>query len=115
MATKHSSNKFFYLFETWKLVKQHAEHHLIGLRWKIGQEQNLVGRSIVNTSSLNTVMEMGFQIYPSFYLVILTLNLQSLAIKSKNYDIDTENFLIEHQVEGLRVKTVNLLTRHLQK
>merc|ERR1719300_1748541 len=41
-----------HLLEARELVEQHAEHHLVGLRGEVGQEENLVRRSIVNTSPL---------------------------------------------------------------
>ena len=36
------------LLESRELVEQHAQHHLIGLLWQVGQEQNLVGRSVIH-------------------------------------------------------------------
>merc|ERR1719232_607840 len=38
------------LLEPGELVEQHAEHHLVGLPWQVGQEQDLVGGSVVHTT-----------------------------------------------------------------
>lgn len=30
------------------LVEQHGQHHLVGLLWQVGQEQDVVGRVVWN-------------------------------------------------------------------
>ena len=38
------------LLEAGELVEEHAEHHLVGLRRQVGEEENLVGRRVVHTA-----------------------------------------------------------------
>ena len=44
MRFSFQSSNLFYVH----LVEKHAEHHLIGLLWQVGEEEDLVGRSIVH-------------------------------------------------------------------
>ena len=38
------------LLEARELVEQHAQHHLVGLGGQVGQEQDLVWRSVVHST-----------------------------------------------------------------
>ena len=53
-----SNHKNLTPFSKWRsddnnihLVEQHAEHHLIGLLWQVGEEENLVGRCIIHVAA----------------------------------------------------------------
>ncbi len=38
------------LLETRELVEEHTEHHLVGLRRQVGEEEDLVGRGVVHSA-----------------------------------------------------------------